>query len=341
MHTSSLSSSRQSLEIGKKSSKHNRLMQRMLRVEARDSMPITLRHERIYILPTHRGLAFFGVVVVMLIASMNFGLNLGYALSFILIGLFASCLLSTYLNLAQLQFISAHARDCHAGSPQSFSITLREAKKRTRYSLTVSTNAATSESIDINAGSDTTAALQSATRERGVHTLGRLTVSSNYPLGLWRGWGYVHAEVSSYVYPRAEKPQPPFATVEAESGEMNKKTTLEREFVDLKPYQNTDSPGAVAWKSVARGAGWYSKRFDAEERSLDLAIRWQDTPQEFTTEQKLSRMCAWVIAAEKGSVPYSFELPPLTRAAGSGRDHCQQCLRDLASYTSAQGDIRV
>jgi len=65
-----------------------RVKQRLFRTKPHDSLPLTLQHERIYILPSARGMAFIGVIAIMLLASINYGLNLGYALCFILIGLF-------------------------------------------------------------------------------------------------------------------------------------------------------------------------------------------------------------------------------------------------------------
>ncbi|OED39041.1 hypothetical protein AB833_15965 [Chromatiales bacterium (ex Bugula neritina AB1)] len=319
----------------------NKLAQRLLRVEARDELPITLRHERIYILPTKRGLAFFAVIAVMLVASMNFGLNLGYALSFIFIGLIASCLLSTYLNLAQLQFTCAHAADCHACSPQNFSVTLRDPLQRQRHSITVTNADGIADTIDLKPGAEANITLQLVPKNRGTHALGRLTISSNFPLGLWRGWGYMHTPVSAYVYPNPETPCPDFAPQKTSTGEMISALTPDREFAELKQYQQTDSPGAVAWKSVARGAGWYSKHFDAEQRAIDLKLRWQDTPSDQNIEQRLSRLCAWILEAEKRSQHYAFELPGISRSANSGLDHQQRCLRDLASYQFEPGDTHA
>jgi len=68
----------------------NRVKQRLFRTKPQDSLPLTLKHERIYILPSARGMAFIGVIAIMLLASINYGLNLGYALCFILIGLFSN-----------------------------------------------------------------------------------------------------------------------------------------------------------------------------------------------------------------------------------------------------------
>lgn len=314
-----------------------RFKQRMLRVEARDTLPITMRHERIYILPTKRGLAFLGVVLVMIMASMNYGLNLGYALSFMMVGLFASCLLSTYMNLTQLRVQSARTTDSYAGQALEFTIKLTETRNRTRHSITVSTDGAHNR-VDIKANTSNVANLRVKGHQRGLINLGRITLSSDFPLGLWRGWGYVHAPITAYVYPHPETDAPALADDSSEQGDALTTQSGEREFKQLKRYQETDSPGSVAWKQVAKGGSWYSKEFEPEYKNKSSTIRWKDTPSLATTEQRLSRMCAWVQSAEASATPYSFEMPGITRNRQHGPAHLKECLRHLAAYNPDQID---
>lgn len=308
-----------------------RFKQRLLRVDARDQLPITLRHERIYILPTKRGLAFLGVVMVMLLASMNYGLNLGYALSFIMLGLFGSCLLSTYLNLTQLKIQTAVATDTYADTPLTFDISLTEDRRRRRHSINIAV-AGTNDTIDIGANTTATARLRIQDRQRGLIKLGRITISSDFPLGLWRGWGYIHAPITAYVYPAPETSAPPLPRSAEISNDARTKIRGEREYKQLKRYQETDSLSSVAWKQVARGAGWYSKEFEPEYTSAITSIRWQDTHGQLNIEQRLSRLCAWVQTAEQNAIPYSFELPGVSFSRGQGPNHKKDCLRQLASF---------
>lgn len=310
----------------------------MLRVDAKDTLPITLRHERIYILPSKRGLAFFGVVTVMLVASMNYGLNLGYALSFILIGLFASCLLATYMNIAQLQMAAVTTTDTFAGDSLEFDITMREKNSRYRHSITVTDASGAKDTNDLKPNTTATANLHLANSQRGVYALGRLTISSDFPLGLWQGWGYVHAKTSGHVYPKAETPASRFVKQATIDDGPIAHTLNEREFKQLKPYQKTDSPASIAWKAVARGTGWFSKEFESQSSTGELILRWQDTPATLDAEQRLSRLCGWVLEAEKSATDYSLELPDGSIVAGQGHDHYQQCLRQLAKFTASPND---
>ena len=44
-----------------------------------DRAPVVLRHSRIYILPTRRGFAVIGTLLLMLLTSLNYALSLGLA----------------------------------------------------------------------------------------------------------------------------------------------------------------------------------------------------------------------------------------------------------------------
>ena len=309
-----------------------RLRQRLFRSDAEDKLPLTIRHERIYILPTVRGLAFLGVVAIMLLASMNYRLNLGYALSFILVGLLASTLLSTYLNLVKITFSSARARDTFCGTPMVFEITVTEPGHRARHSVEIASSES-SDRIDIGKNKTATALLSLASSQRGIYNLGRITLSSDFPLGLWRAWGYVHADSTCYVYPEPELPVAPFSSSRAGNLNGNKRSE-EEEFKELRAYRETDNPTSIAWKTVARGGAWYSKEFEpVNSDNCDVDIRWSDIDNALPPEQRLSRMCAWLVKAEKQSLFYDFQLPGYNSSSNQrGVNHQQNCLRKLATF---------
>jgi len=108
----------------------SQLRQRFFRHNADDSLPVAFTHERIYILPTRRGWLFLLSLLVMLVTSMNYALGLGYALSFLLCGLFSSALLATYRNLAGTLFENVHAGSATAGEDVTFSITIANPSKQ-------------------------------------------------------------------------------------------------------------------------------------------------------------------------------------------------------------------
>ena len=52
-------------------------------------------------------------------------------------------------------------------------------------------------------------------------------------------------------------------------------------------------------------------------------------------EQRLSRLCGWVLQAEQAGARYGLRLPGIEVAPGRGDAHCSACLQALALYANA------
>src|SRR5690242_19915923 len=101
-----------------------RMRQRLWRTLPQDEAPLRLRPERIYILPTRRGLALLGTVLMMLLTSLNYALSLGFAVTFVLVGFGASALLHTFRNLSGLTVRPLTAGETFAGGRVPFVLSL-------------------------------------------------------------------------------------------------------------------------------------------------------------------------------------------------------------------------
>ncbi|MCV4860502.1 hypothetical protein OFB63_31115, partial [Escherichia coli] len=73
----------------------------LARLPADDALTLTQRNG--YILPTGAGLAYAGTLVVLLLASINYQLSLGYLLTFLLAGAGIAAMHLTHANLRGLQ----------------------------------------------------------------------------------------------------------------------------------------------------------------------------------------------------------------------------------------------
>src|SRR3954454_14378094 len=102
----------------------SRWRQRIWRGLPQDEEPLRLRHSRIYILPTRRGLALLGTVGMMLLTSLNYALSLGFGITFLLVGFGAAALLHTFRNLAGLSLRPLTAGETFAGGRLPFVVSL-------------------------------------------------------------------------------------------------------------------------------------------------------------------------------------------------------------------------
>lgn len=304
--------------------------QRLFRTRPEDTLPLSLHHQRIYILPTRRGLAYLFSLLIMLIAAVNYALSLGYALCFLLTGLFAASLLHTYRNVAGLKCEKITSAHTFAGEDAHFRINMANDSALDRVGIMIKSTD-TSDVIDIKTDASEQAVLVKATTERGTRKLGRLTITSTYPLGLWRCWCYVHSDAETIVYPKPEDSPPPMPAQSIESqGQQNRKAN-QGDIAGLREYHPGDAISSVAWKAAARGQGLFVKTFDDEqsggETHFDLtATGLQDL------EQQLSRLCAWVLLAEKAQTEYSFDLSDTRLELDAGDKQKKSALVALAKY---------
>lgn len=306
--------------------------QRLLRARARDVLPLTITHERIYILPSKRGWMFVLSLLIMLIASMNYVINLGYALCFLLAGLFASSLLATYRNLAGLQLESVQTANAFVGDPVYFGLHFNNRQRRVRPGIRISDASGHETRVNLAASSRLEAAIRVPALQRGRLSLGRLTISTDYPLGLWYGWCYVHTPCDAVVYPAPEYDAPPWPgqAVAGRQGRYQQADDGEDDFDQLKAFEPGESLSRIAWKTAARGQGWYSKQFEPEINARELVFSLADTRPAVDPERRLSRLCAWILRAEREQRDYALHLPGFRSGSSHGRVHRDALLEQLA-----------
>ncbi len=310
-----------------------KLRQRLFRTRPDDALPLTVEHQRIYILPTPRGCAFVGALLLMLVASINYDLSLGYALCFLLTGLFTSALLNTYRNMAGLCVHHIEASSGFAGDAVTFSPKLGAPAGRARHAIElVSPGASERATVTVvEATSTASAALSVPTTRRGHLPLGRLTLASTWPLGLWRAWSYVHSPVSATVWPRPENDAPPLPVIHGDGDGGNAHAHREGDVSGLRDWIPGDSPSRVAWKRVARGDELKVRLLEANHQPATTELALEATRLN-ALEAQLSRLTAWVLNAEHQGSDYSLQLPGTSIDADRGSTHRKHSLDALAVH---------
>lgn len=327
---------------------------------------ITLSMRRIYIVPTRAGLQCALLLLVMLLGSLNYNLALGYALTFLLGACVLADMVATARNLAGLQLAPAQAAPVFAGETAGLRIELAPAAARQHYAVwlgfqtdgapmqhcdvgTPATGAATTyaisgstaASVSIAAGSSSSSVmLHAATATRGWQEAGRIRLVTRFPLGLFRAWSYWQPDLRVLVYPAPEAAAPALPGGASGEGHSQNQTGSEH-YTGVRDYRPGDSPRHLAWRQIARHAGTpelplLAKQFEGG-RASQLAFNLAALPPQLTLEHKLSRLCAWVLAAETAALPYSLQLDDLHIAAARGPAQQAACLRALALYGQETG----
>jgi uncharacterized protein (DUF58 family) len=290
---------------------------------------IVLRHRRVYILPTRIGWLFGATIGILLVGSINYALQLGFALTFLLAGMGLVGMVHTTRNLARLSVSAGRVEPVFAGEAAQFRLHLENLEPHDRPAILVRHLASAAQIVlDLGRRAVAEAILSVPATKRGWLPLGRVMLETRFPLGLFRAWSYAEPDVRCLVYPRPERaslPAPSAASAARAQAQGND------DFSGLREYQPQDSPRHVAWKAVARSDTMLTKQF-AGAAGTELWLDWAALPPAMETEQRLSRLTGWVIAAEQSGARYGLRLPGSALAPDRGESHRAACLQALALH---------
>ncbi|MDR2017008.1 MAG: DUF58 domain-containing protein [Burkholderiales bacterium] len=308
-------------------------LRQILRRYPDDEGTVTLRHRRIYLLPTKRGLVFLFTVALMLLVSLNYAISLGFVITFLWLGVFAATLTHTFRNLFGMKLSAISAGHTFAGGSLAFTVSIDSGDhERERVQLTV--EEAPSQYFDLPAASTRLITLTKPTYRRGRLPMGRLTVATEAPLGLWRAWSYVHFPLEGLVFPAPEVAPPSLPQGVDPQGGTGMGRVGNEDLAGLREYQRGDPLQRVAWKAVARGVGWYTKAFEGGEGRHFIHLDYSSLPGALDTEMRLSRLTAWVLLCEREGRPFALTLPQASLPLRKGVAHSEEALTLLALFRS-------
>ncbi len=304
----------------------------------------TLTQRNVYILPTRAGWMLAMTLLVLLIASINYQLNLGYLLTFMLAGAAVVGMHVTHGNLRgmTMNLIAGRAdskpgsgsfHSIFAGSIAQIEVRLSHARKSQRPSIGLAllddAHVPHWAWADVPAQGSSTVNVAFKAQKRGLHRVPSLQAETRYPLGTFRVWTVWRPKSEVLVYPAPEQHAPPLPPGEPRSGGGGAaKVQNTGEFDGVRAYRRGDPLKLVVWKKAAKSDELVSRdSSDAQRYEL-----WLDYAACATTEHeaKLSRLTAWVIAADKLGSNFGLRLPSREIKPASGEAHKRACLEALA-----------
>jgi uncharacterized protein (DUF58 family) len=273
--------------------------------------------------------------MVMLLAAINYQLNLGYALTFLLAG---AGIVSMHLTHGNLRGLTLHLRPLvagFAGEPARLEVVLTN-PGRERYGLALrfEDSAAFGSSFawcDASAGGQTSAHLSFVPPHRGWHAAPVLVLETLFPFGLFRAWAVWRPAARALAWPRPEHPAPPLPQAAAAPGdERSSQRSSGSELDGVRPWRRGDTMRQVVWKKVAR-SGELVSRETTGTASRALWLDWADA-HAGDTERRLSRLAAWVLQAEREGLDCGLRLPGRELPPHQGELHRRAALDLLALW---------
>jgi uncharacterized protein (DUF58 family) len=291
---------------------------------------LTLTQHNVYILPTRAGLMLGVTLLVLLVASINYQLNLGYLLTFLLAGCAGVGMQVGHANLRGLSLNLIAPDAIYKGDTAFFSIHLQNLNRRPRYGIGLKLNGS-KQWTWTDVASQASAAVQLAylPTQRGLHRLPTLTAETRFPLGSFRVWTLWRPAAQVLVYPAPEVPAPKLPPGQAhESNAHAHSVSVQREPDGLRPYRRGDPLKTIVWKKAAKTGELVSRdSFTLQQQTL-----WLEPQQTalIQPEAQLSRLCAGVQQAEQLGLIYGLRLNGQEIAPASGPAHQKRCLQALA-----------
>lgn len=297
--------------------------------------PVEVARNRVYIVPTRFGWGFALMLLVMLLGAMNYSNSMAFALTFLLGGLGLVCMHHTHANLVHVLLRIGRARPVYAGEAAHFEWLIDNPAAHPRYALACAWSRAAPQgvAVDVPAQSFAGCTLSVETTRRGWLEVGIVEISTEFPLGLFHAWTWVHLDARCLVFPQpgAAGVPPPLASGEA--GASGQSRSGQDEFSGLRNYQRGDALRSIHWKSLPKTAVPMVKQF-SESVAHSVWLDWNLTPGH-GTEEKLSRLCRWVLDADAEGRVYGLDLPGIRIAPGQGESHRFECLKALALFDRA------
>lgn len=291
---------------------------------------LLLTQRNIYILPTRAGLMLAATVLLLLLASINYQLNLGYLLTFLLAG---CALVGMHVGHATLRGLQLHLlppEPQFLGSGSTLTLELASTRKTARHGIAASLlDTAKQAFVDVPAGGRSQVHVAFSPARRGLHAIPTLTLETRFPMGAFRVWTLWRPAAQVLVYPQPEAHPPPLPAGEPRAGgAMARQAASTGEFDGVRAYRRGDPLKLVVWKKAAKAGELVSRDSQQAQRHelwLDPALA-----QLPDGEQRLARLCAWVLQADRLDLEYGLRVPGVEVPPASGEAHKRRCLEALA-----------
>jgi uncharacterized protein (DUF58 family) len=295
---------------------------------------ITLTQRNVYILPTRPGFMLGATLLVLLVGSINYQLNLGYLLTFLLAGCGIVAMHVCHGTLRGLTMNLTTPDAQFAGTSTTLSIVLTNERSAPRYGIGLAVLDATHEDrwvwTDVPALGQSTVQVAFKPERRGLHRVPPLTAETRFPLGTFRVWTVWRPAAQVLVYPKPEPFPPPLPAGEPRAGGIvTARAETTGEFDGVRTYRRGDPLKLVVWKKVAKADELVSRDSQQAQR-YELWLDFTQTGH-VDTEHKLSRLAAWVLQAERLGLDYGVRLPGHKVPPGTGEVHKRRCLEALAT----------
>ncbi len=298
---------------------------RILGKRAGRTLPILLNQKKLYVLPTGFGWFTAVVLFVCVLGGLNYNNNLALGFAFLFCALAFLSVHVAHRNLIRLEFTHVLAQPAFAGGEVSVAVGINPSDARARTCLSGEFELGTALEFELPAASTLQFALPA--EKRGWQELPPLTISTQWPFGLFVVWAHVWPQAQALIYPMLES-NPPDLPIAA-SQTMGKSAQIgDEDLRNIRSYRPGDAPRQIAWRASARSDDLRTRELETPASS-DIVLDYQQIAG-LAHEARLSRLAAWCVRAAQEKGNFELRLPNLQIQQGQGPAHLVACLKQLA-----------
>lgn len=294
---------------------------------------------KIRIRPNKIGLGFIALAIAMLLAAINYGNNLVFFISFLLLSLMGNSAWQTrrHLKSCQIQPLNPPVRfdsedgawpihiESRMNNPSVLIQTLSQRKQTPPLQL------------NLAAGQIKRIELPLLPMPRGRYAMPDVVVLTRYPIGLWTAqarWACI--EHMQWVYPKPEGdlPLPTHAKPAQAELAAAARSSGDEQFDHLRAYVPGDALSKIAFKHYARSGQLVTQHWESNEAANEKIILDYNALSG-STEARLRQLTRWVLWLSADHRPFTLKLPGIADQQGMDSTHVTRCLEALTLFSPA------
>lgn len=287
---------------------------------------------KIYMQPTRWGLLYGVITIALLLGSINYAVSLGYYLAFLLTALAIVSIGHTWTNLTNLTIDSITIKPVFAGNSAQFAVRIKNNTRQHRYAIGAYIKKEKCIYEDIPKGESILFSIPIPTKKRGWLTIPRLTLFTEFPLGLLHTYTYIDHQTTLLVYAKpSNRHHLSDEMYRLESGEEINRQSQQKgddEFSGHQAFQTGDSIKSIDWKASSRHQQLLSKQY-ASNLQQTVWYDWASTAK-YPTETRISLLTKAIIESHLANLTFGLKLPGQSIGPNNSLNHYHQCLKALA-----------
>ncbi len=289
------------------------------------------------------------VVMLMLVAAINYQSNAAWGLVFAIVSAAALSGLHARRNLAGISAMASPAAPVFADEPIRFGIVLANSQGADACGISVTLPDAEPvpaigaervvNAMRVGGLASASITVELPPRARGAWSYARMRVATSFPLGLIEAWRDLPVTTDGVVYPRPSGERIARVQTGSEGGDDGGQRRGGDDFNGHRRYQPGDSQHHIDWKAHARGRSLLVKEFVGAGGGL-VWCDWSAASGD--VESRLAQLARWIVEAHRAGFRYGLRIPGSAIAPAMGNSHYHACLRALALHPrAADGEVII